>query len=123
MAEQWRRMPLDATFQHYVDIGVLPPNGRMWDKTVEDGQLRVIRTVELQRVAAGEERWITHLSISHSDLETGLPGRYPTWDEQKEAVYRFAPGKAMCSYLPPEGSPYVNEHETTFHWWETEMWQ
>ena len=35
-------------------------------------------------------------------------------------MWRFAPGKAMVSFLPPEGHPYVNIHPTTFHWWEVE---
>ena len=91
------------------------PNARCWEKRVDDGVLRVLRTVERQD---DESPWRTHISISHSTPDR-QPGRYPTWEEQKEAVWRFAPGKPMASFLPPEGDPYVNLHETTFHWWET----
>jgi len=89
-------------------------NARAWQKDLDDGHLTVLRTVEQI-----DGKWRTHVSISHrtDDLE---PGRYPTWDEQKEAVWRFAPGKKMASYLPPEGAPYVNIHSTTFHWWEVD---
>lgn len=106
----WRRVPAPAAMLAQW------PNTRVWQRSVSDGHLTAIRTVE---PGVDQERWITHLSISHR-TDDMLPGRYPTWDEQKEAVYRFAPGKTMASYLPPEGSElYVNVHETTFHWWET----
>lgn len=95
------------------------PNTRAWGKVVDDGVLSVLRTVEQ---TADKSRWRMHISISHrvvDELTLQLvPGRYPTWDEQKEAVWRFAPGKAMISYLPAEGDRYVNIHPTTFHWWE-----
>jgi hypothetical protein len=92
------------------------PNARSWQREVEDGHLTVLRTVE-QLVDGGP--WLMHVSISHRTSDGRVaPGRYPTWDEQKEAVWRFAPGKTMASYLPAEGAPYVNLHSTTFHWWE-----
>jgi len=93
------------------------PNGRGWQREVEDGHLSVLRSVERD---GPDKPWLMHISISHrlSDGSRG-PGRYPTWDEQKEAVWRFAPGKLMASYLPPENSgEFVNHHPTTFHWWE-----
>lgn len=107
---EWRRVPApEATLVAF-------PNARMWQKSLDDGHLTVLRTVERQSAASP---WRTHLSISHRLSDgTRAPGRYPTWDEQKEAVYRFAPGKWMISILPPTGEPYVNVHSTTFHWWE-----
>ena len=90
----WRRVPVPAL------VVAVYPNTRMWQKDVKDGHLT---------------------AMSHRTNELPAePGRYPTWDEQKEAVYRFAPGKHMASYLPAEGSPYVNVHPTTFHWWEVD---
>lgn len=92
------------------------PGTRVWQREVEDGHLSVIRTVE---PTLDVSAWRTHISISHRKSDGSRePGRYPTWDEQREAVWRFAPGKAMASYLPAEGDPYVNLHPTTFHWWE-----
>lgn len=95
------------------------PNMRVWQRDVEDGHLTVLRTVERED---DQSPWRVHVSISHRTNDR-LPGRYPTWDEQKEAVWRFAPGLDMASYLPREGSPYVNIHDTTFHWWETDSMQ
>lgn len=115
MAEpQWRRVPVpDFMIAQW-------PNARCWQKEVADGHLSVIRTIEPQG-----GKWRVHLSISHRLSDgTRAPGRYPTWDEQKEACYRFAAGKPLASYLPPEGDEsYVNVHETTFHWWEVERWE
>jgi hypothetical protein len=108
----WIRVPVPGP------IATVFPNARCWQRTVDDGHLQVLRTVERNDASSP---WRVHVSISHRRLsDRGLvPGRYPTWDEQKEAVWRFAPGKPMVSLLPPEGDPYVHVHETTFHWWET----
>jgi hypothetical protein len=99
-------------------VAAVFPNARCWQKDVGDGHLTE-RTYERQDM---ESPFRVHVSISHRVFDeltlAVVPGRYPTWDEQKEAVWRFAPGKPMASYLPPEGDPYVNLHETTFHWWE-----
>ena len=94
------------------------PGARSWQRAAEPGtHLLVLRTRE-QHAYGGP--FLTHVSISHrTDGADPQPGRYPTWDEQKEAVWRFAPGLQMASYLPPEGSgEFVNVHATTFHWWE-----
>ncbi len=107
--ENWTRV---ATPEKLVGLA---PGARCWEKEIKDGVLRVLRTVERDN---DRQPWRTHVSISHRTKD-GKPGRYPTWDEQKEAVWRFAPGKAMMSLLPPEGDFYVNVHVTTFHWWET----
>lgn len=86
------------------------PTIRGWQREVHDGHLSVFAGVE-------DERF--HLSISHR-LSDGSrrPGRLPTWDELKDARYRFAPlGTTMGMLLPPQ-EEYVNVHETTFHLWE-----
>lgn len=106
----WRRTAVPGP------LAAMAPNARCWQREVDDGgHLSVLRTIERD----GPDRpWRTHVSISHR-LADGSPGRYPTWDEQREAVWRFAPGKMMASYLPPqESDEYVNVHPTTFHWWE-----
>lgn len=54
----------------------------------------------------GELRW--HLSISHRN-------RYPTWDEIKEARYRFIPDQVTMAMLLPPEDEYVNVHNNTFH--------
>lgn len=111
-AEQWTRIPAPQL------VTQLAANARVWIKEVADGRLKVMRTLE-QMEPGG--RWLAHVSISFSRPgATERDWRYPTWEEQKEAVWRFAPGKTMVSYLPAEGTPYVNVHSTTFHWWEEE---
>jgi hypothetical protein len=47
-----------------------------------------------------------------------MPGRLPTWDEIKDARYRFLPDdKRFAMILPPKGE-YVNVHATALHVWE-----
>lgn len=86
------------------------PTTRGWQREVHDGHLSVFLSTEDGRA---------HLSISHRLSDgTRRPGRYPTWDEIKDARYRFAPmGVTMAMLLPPE-QEYVNVHATTFHLWE-----
>ncbi len=106
----WRRVPTHPMTK------AAYPSARTWQKDVDDGHLTVIKTVE-QHAYGGP--WLVHFSISHRTNENPpQPGRYPTWDEQKEAVWRFVPGKRMAAYLPAQGELYVNIHSTTFHWWE-----
>jgi len=63
------------------------------------------------RVIVGREanRW--HLSISCAD-------RYPTWEEIRDARYRFLPNQIMAGILLPPKEQYVNVHQNTFHVWE-----
>ena len=106
----WRRVPTTEVVQQAY------PGARTWQKDLEDGHLTVIKTRE-QHSFGGP--WLVHFSISHRTNEhPPQPGRYPNWDEQKEAVWAFCPGKRMASYLPAQGDPYINIHPTTFHWWE-----
>ena len=62
-------------------------------------------------VGKEEDRW--HLSISH-------PARYPTWDEIKEARYRFVPDNVTMAMILPPKDEYVNLHENCFHLHEIE---
>lgn len=58
-----------------------------------------------------------HLSISGS-MYVGKylqAGRYPTWDEIKDARYRFVADECeMVMHLPPK-SDYINVHSSCFH--------
>jgi hypothetical protein len=59
-------------------------------------------------VIAGIEQGRWHLSISHRH-------RYPSWDEIREARYRFVPDDVMMAMLLPPRSEYVNIHPNCFH--------
>lgn len=59
-------------------------------------------------VLVGVEAGLWHLSISHTD-------RYPTWDEIKEARYRFVPDAVTMAMLLPPRREYVNIHPNCFH--------
>lgn len=99
----WRRVKLPDVMRQY-------PQTRGWQKEVHDGHLSVF---------AGPEPDGFHLSISHRRSDgTRLPGRYPTWDEIRDARYRFAPLDVTMAMLLPPQAEYVNIHETTFHLWE-----
>lgn len=62
-------------------------------------------------VAIEMGKW--HMSISH-------PTRYPTWDEIKEARYKFIPNKVTMAMLLPPMEEYVNLHPNCFHLHEIE---
>jgi hypothetical protein len=78
---------------------------------VHDGFLSVICSVDDGKL---------HMSISHQVMVDGKnrPGRYPTWDEIKEARYRFMPVNTTAAMFLPPMDEYVNVHSTTFHLWE-----
>lgn len=77
----------------------------IYRKTLDDGWLTVL---------VGPEPPGFHMSISH-------PGRYPTWDEIREARYEFCPPAATMAMLLPPLEEYVNVHENTFHLWEIDQ--
>ena len=52
-----------------------------------------------------------HLSIAH-------PNRYPTYDEIKEARYKFLPNEATMAMLFPPKEEFINLHNNCFHLWE-----
>jgi hypothetical protein len=76
-------------------------------KTYRSGGLVVIVTVD-----GPDKRW--HLSISHR-------GRYPTWDEIKQARYDLIPNHVTMAQLLPPKEEYVNLHPNTFHLHEVRM--
>lgn len=90
------------------------PNLRIYQRGLSDGHLMVMVGAELQ--PAGP-RW--HMSISHrTNAHPPRPGRYPTWDEIKDARYRFMPGDITVAQLLPPESEWVNVMGTCFHLWE-----
>lgn len=103
---RWRRIKspvAEATIGNHIKV---------FQAEVSDGHLTVMTGREPE----------FHLSISHRVDVPGKgltrPGRYPTWDEIRDARYLFCPKDVtMAMVLPPE-SEYVNVHETTFHLWE-----
>lgn len=90
------------------------PGNRAWQRDVEDGHL----SVYVGREPMGD-RPLWHLSISHRTNEASpRPGRYPTWDEIRDARERFIPDEVTVAMLLPPKAEYVNVHQTTFHLWE-----
>lgn len=88
---------------------------RVYQLDVADGHLTVLAGAET--AGRDEPRW--HLSISHRTNEhPPKPGRYPTWDEIKDARYRFMPDGICVAQILPPASEWVSAHDTTFHLWE-----
>ena len=81
---------------------VLDENNVLKGGVYQDGDLRVVVSID-----AGY--W--HMSISH-------PSRYPTWDEIKEARYKYTPNEVTMAMLLPPKEEYVNVHPNCFHLWE-----
>lgn len=52
-----------------------------------------------------------HMSISH-------PNRYPTYEELKEARYKFCPDEVEMAQIFPPKSEFVNVHPNCFHLWQ-----
>jgi hypothetical protein len=70
------------------------------------GDLRAIGSTDVEPDGTA---W-RHVSISCAD-------RYPTWDELKDARYRFFDEEAEVVQFFPPRSEYVNLHRNTFHLW------
>jgi hypothetical protein len=88
---------------------------RLYQLDVADGHLTVV--VGAETAGRDEPRW--HLSVSHRTNEhPPKPGRYPTWDEIKDARYRFMPANMYVAQILPPPDEWVNAHDTTFHLWE-----
>jgi hypothetical protein len=92
------------------------PGLRIYQRKVSDGHLSVMAACEKP------PHWdapLWHLSISHRTNEhPPEPGRYPTWDEIKEARYRFLPPDITVAMILPPPGEYVNVHDTCFHLWQ-----
>ena len=108
----------------WIELARCPiPGCRAYQRNVEDGHLQVFVGRE-PLGPGGELRW--HLSMSHRSSRivgisgNPLPGRLPTWDEIKEARYRFCPDEAYMAIILPPKSEYVNVHPTTMHLHEVE---
>ncbi len=71
-------------------------------KVYEEGKLTVM-------ISKDAGMW--HMSISH-------PGRYPTFDEIRDARYKYLPNEAMIAMLFPPKEQYINVHKNCFHLWE-----
>jgi hypothetical protein len=111
---------------NWVEKAPFSPAGyqmRVFQATAEDGHLSVFVGKE-PLGPGGQMQW--HLSISHrSSLLVGingnpLPGRIPTWDEIKDARYRFCPDEVYMAMILPPKAEYVNLHPTTMHLHEIE---
>lgn len=91
----WTRLP---------DVGDM----RGYEATAPDGELHAIVTHE-------PTGW--HLSVSFRPLR-GAPLRLPSWDELKDARYRFLPDRAHMAALLPPRAEWVDIHPTCLHLWE-----
>src|ERR1700728_1629094 len=92
----------------------MAPNRRSYQRNVEDGHLTVLVGAELR---GDGPCW--HLSISHrTNGRPPKPGRYPTWDEIKDARYRFMPPEIYVAQILPPPSEFLSVHDTTFHLWQ-----
>lgn len=96
---------------------------RVFQREVGDGHLNVLVGRE-PFMANGKLGW--HLSMSHRSssilgpMGGPAPGRLPTWEELKEARYRFCPDEAYMAIILPPKAEYVNIHPTTMHLHEVE---
>uniref|UniRef100_UPI003F49152D DUF7694 domain-containing protein n=1 Tax=Promicromonospora sp. CA-291202 TaxID=3240016 RepID=UPI003F49152D len=79
--------------------------GKAYAADVPDGTLHAVVTHEPQG-------W--HVSVSFS----GAMLRLPTWDELKDARYRFVPDRAHMAALLPPRAEWVDIHPTCLHLWE-----
>lgn len=90
---------------------------RVFQRSVEGGHLNVLVDRELM-----DEGHQWHLSMSFRSNtilnKSGgpMPGnRLPTWEEIKEARYRFCPDRVYMAMILPPKAEYVNVHPTTMH--------
>ena len=111
---EWIRVPR-SKWDNFTAVQTGAPGLRVYQLDVADGHLTVL--VGAETAGVPEPRW--HLSISHRTNERPpKPGRYPSWDEIKDARYRFMPpGITVAQILPPPDE-FVSVHETTFHLWQ-----
>ena len=90
-------------------------NLHIYEKMLGSAERLVCFTEQHPTDADARRGW--HLSISHQVFQDGRskPGRYPTWDEIKDARYRFTPSDIEMCMILPRPSDFVNVHETCFH--------
>jgi hypothetical protein len=110
----WVRLPR-SEHDNFLAVATGALGLRVYQRQVADGHLTVLTGAET--AGRDEARW--HLSISHRTNEhPPKPGRYPTWDEIKDARYRFMPAHIYVAQLLPPADEFVSVHDTTFHLWE-----
>lgn len=110
---EWTRVPRGAVGD-MLAARTGAPGLRTYQRNAGDGHLTAFVGCE---TTGDEPRW--HLSISHrTNGKPPLPGRYPTWDEIKDARYRLMPADIYVAQILPPTGEYVNLHDTTFHLWE-----
>jgi hypothetical protein len=71
----------------------------------------MIYTLNGCSVIVGIENGLWHLSIAHKN-------RYPSYDEIKQARYKFVPDNVTMAMLFPPKDQFVNVHPNCFHLWE-----
>jgi hypothetical protein len=109
----WVRLPR-GKYENFLAETTSAPNLRSYQRNVDDGHLTAFVGAEAR---AGGPCW--HLSISHRTNEARpKPGRYPTWDEIKDARYRLMPADIYVAQILPPPSEFLSAHETTFHLWQ-----
>lgn len=97
------------------------PGTRAWQLDLADGHLTVFVGREPTPMPNGDQLLLWHLSISHrTNDRPPQPGRYPSWDEIRDARERFVPDEVTVALFLPPRSEYVNVHSTTFHLWEVQ---
>ena len=101
-----------------------PYNGlRVFQRILEDGHLTVLVGRE-PFMKNGKLGW--HLSMSHpsntilSPIGSLAPSRLPTWDEIKDARYKFCPDSSYMAMILPPKAEFINLHPTTMHLYEVE---
>jgi hypothetical protein len=111
---EWARCPR-GDYDEFLAKATGAPGLRVYQRQVADGHLTAL--VGAETAGRDEPRW--HLSISHRTNEhPPKPGRYPTWDEIKDARYRFMPGGIYVAQILPPAAEWISVHDTTFHLWE-----
>lgn len=108
-------MSIDWAEKRPISVGGY--QNRVFQRDVGDGHLTVFVGRE-PNGPKGKLCW--HLSMSHRSNLNGpnglpIPGRIPTWEEIKEARYRFCPDEVYMAMILPPKSEYVNLHPTTMH--------
>jgi hypothetical protein len=89
-------------------VGKLQDTMHAHEAIVPDGVLHAMTTLEA-------EGW--HLSVSFKPTN-GNALRLPTWDELKDARYRFIPDRFTMAMLLPPRAEWVDFHPTTMHLWQ-----
>lgn len=111
----WRRIHVPA------QLLAVHPGTRAYQRDLPDGHLSVFVGREMTELPGGDRLPLWHLSISHRTNDRApQPGRYPSWDEIRDARERFIPDEVTVAMILPPKAEYVNVHATAFHLWEIE---